>query len=221
MYNAVRFMIWGNGREGVRHSSRLYEAMKVKFSRKMVGHRGYMKGKKMSDDARRKISKALKGRKGHVAWNKGKHHSEETKQKLREKTIEQFNSDEKRERHRKSCVEKWNDTEYRNKVSSTIKKQMKDPERRKKCSHKPTQRFYDAMKKRRGSKSPMAGKHHSEESKQKNREKHLGRTPWNKGLKRCTNGVSILYKKDLPEGFQWVSQKRKKNNDNLLEKEID
>jgi group I intron endonuclease len=33
-----------------------------------------------------------------------------------------------------------------------------------------------------GKNHPMFGKHHTEESKQKNREKHLGRVPWNKGV---------------------------------------
>lgn len=37
---------------------------------------------------------------------------------------------------------------------------------------------------RKSTQSPMKGKHHSDESKEKNRLAHLGRTPWNKGLKK-------------------------------------
>lgn len=37
---------------------------------------------------------------------------------------------------------------------------------------------------RKSTQSPMKDKHHSDESKEKNRLAHLGRTPWNKGLKK-------------------------------------
>jgi len=47
------------------------------------------KGKKLSEEHRRKISEALKGKtksgqfkKGHKPWITGKHHSEETKRKM-------------------------------------------------------------------------------------------------------------------------------------------
>lgn len=39
--------------------------------------------------------------------------------------------------------------------------------------------------------SPMKNKHHTEESKQKNREKHLGKEPWNKGLSHHLSEDSI------------------------------
>lgn len=43
----------------------------------------------------------------------------------------------------------------------------------------------------KGEVSPMAGKKHSEESKEANRKAHLGKTPWNKGLK----GVMVAWNK--------------------------
>lgn len=37
-------------------------------------------------------------------------------------------------------------------------------------------------KSKKGKTSGMKGKHHNEESKEKNRQAHIGKTPWNKGL---------------------------------------
>ena len=51
-------------------------------------HNAFKKGKKRSDETRRKLSEAKKGEKnpnyGKPAWNKGKHLSEETKKKMSE-----------------------------------------------------------------------------------------------------------------------------------------
>lgn len=58
MYNAVRFIVCGS--EGLRHSSRLYANMKVQFSRKMSES---MKGKPKSEEQKRKMSEAHKGKK--------------------------------------------------------------------------------------------------------------------------------------------------------------
>ena len=33
-----------------------------------------------------------------------------------------------------------------------------------------------------GKPSPIKGKHHTEEAKEKNRQAHLGKVPWNKGI---------------------------------------
>lgn len=201
-------MKYGKGRVSLKYNSRLYELMKKRFSEKMKGHIGWMKGKHLSEEAKNKISIAHKG-KGHPAWNKGKHHSEETKEKLRIANKLQFCDPEKRDKHRQACKDKWNDEEYRRKVTAACVERMKDPEERKKCGHKPSTKFFDAMKKRRGVPSAMKGKHHSEESKNKNRLAHKGKTPWNKGLKRCSNGVSIRYEKELPEGYFWLPPKRR------------
>ncbi len=51
---------------------------------------GCTRGKSMSQEAKRKIGLASKGNKyslGRTPWNKGKHHSEATKQKLRESAL--------------------------------------------------------------------------------------------------------------------------------------
>ena len=49
---------------------------------------GYNKGKKRSEETKRKISEAKKGK---PAWNKGKKHTEETKRKMSEaKKVKSF-----------------------------------------------------------------------------------------------------------------------------------
>ena len=73
------------------------------------------KGKKMSEEAKEKIGKAHKGKeisrstrdklsnanKGQIPWMTGKHHSEETKKKIRQKALEQFKNGMPEE-HRKN-----------------------------------------------------------------------------------------------------------------------
>lgn len=87
MYSAITYMQTGRHKNRqFKYNNRLYEKNREKFGRKQ-------KGKIVSEETRRKISKANKG---HIAWNKGitfmkgenhpffgKHHTEDTKQKLR------------------------------------------------------------------------------------------------------------------------------------------
>ena len=72
----------------------------------------HWKGKKLSDETRRKISESLKGcalteehrrniseaQKGRSAWNKGKHHTEETRRKISESLKGKHRSDETRKK---------------------------------------------------------------------------------------------------------------------------
>lgn len=76
----------------------LSEETKQKLSIAHKGHLGWNKGRPMSEDARQKLSNALKGRhlsekakqklsnyrKGKTSWNKGKKFSEETRKKMSE-----------------------------------------------------------------------------------------------------------------------------------------
>ena len=87
MYAAITYMQTGRHKDRkFKFNNRLYGKIKEEFGRKQ-------KGKKLSEEAKRKISEANKGC---IPWNKGipflkgeknpmygKHHSEETKQKLR------------------------------------------------------------------------------------------------------------------------------------------
>jgi len=58
------------------------EETKKKISEANKGKPGYFKGKHLSDETKRKLSEAHLGK---TSWNKGKHLSEETKRKLSEK----------------------------------------------------------------------------------------------------------------------------------------
>ncbi len=43
----------------------------------------------------------------------------------------------------------------------------------------------------KGEKNPFFGKHHTEEAKEKNRQAHLGKTPWNKGKKAVKRAAQM------------------------------
>ena len=66
-----------------------------------------------SDENRRlivgqKLSQSLKGKSSPM---RGKKHTEETKQKLRDANIRQFSSEEQRQKHRQSCLDFWSTNE--------------------------------------------------------------------------------------------------------------
>lgn len=60
----------------------------------------------------------------------------------------------------------------------------------------------------RGKPSPMKGRHHTEESKAKNAEKHRGKTAWNKGL--FGEGSPMYGKKHSPETIQKMREAAKR-----------
>jgi hypothetical protein len=114
----------------------------------------WIKGKKMSEEHRKKLSLAHKGKplsdshrealKGRTPWNKG---------------MTGLSSPMKGKTH---------STESRKKMSE---------------AHKGKKLSEEHKNKLRGRPSPMKGKKHTEESRKKMSNKLKGRTPWNKGLK--------------------------------------
>ena len=90
--------------EGKHHSEKTKRILSEKTSQIMKGHAPWLRGRKASEETKRKQSLAMKGRsnywlkgkhlsenhkrkvsdalKGKTTWNKGKHHSEETKKKM-------------------------------------------------------------------------------------------------------------------------------------------
>jgi len=87
--------------------------------------------------------------------NRGKHFSDEHKEKISESTMGRIILEKSKMYGNKNPAKRL---EVREKISNTLKDRFS------------------------GEKHPMFGKHHTEEAKQKNREKHLGKKPWNKGI---------------------------------------
>jgi len=65
-----------------------------------------------------------------------------------------------------------------------------------------SEKFQEAIKNSYGKVSSFKGKHHTEESKQKNREKHLGQIPWNK----IGDGINSLNIRGMIEYKEWRLQ---------------
>lgn len=95
---------------------------------------------------------------------------EETKLKIRESNLGQKRSDLVRQKISKGHLGLVPSLETRLKLSISQRGKIVSEETCKKISES-----------KKGCVSSMKGKHHSEESKQKNREKHLGKIGWNRG----------------------------------------
>ena len=83
----------------------------------------------------------------------GKHHTEESKTLIREKALERYVNEENHPMYGKHHTEE-------SKALIREKALERDVS---------------------GENNPFYGKHHTAESNEKNRQTHLGRTPWNKG----------------------------------------
>lgn len=109
------------------------------------------KGKVLSEEHRKHISEAISGENNGMY---GKHHSEETRQKISETRKERIAAGEI------TPIHVVMSDEAKTKISEKAKERLKDP-----------------------TKHPMYSRHQSEETKRKISEAKKGRIPWNKGLK--------------------------------------
>ncbi|HNS71653.1 MAG TPA: NUMOD3 domain-containing DNA-binding protein, partial [bacterium] len=76
-----------------------------------------------------------------------------------------------------------------------------------------------------GEKNPMYGRKHSEESKKKNSNSHLGKKAWNKGLTKETNEIIRTYSEKLkvPHSLEWnekISKGVKKYYENQVNHKV-
>ncbi len=148
------------GGKGGKHS----EATKKKLSLAKKGiPNTWQKGKRLSEETKKKISVIAKERQ----WFLGKHHSEETKCKMRKARALQTITEESKKKMSKShkgqisgMKGKHHSEENKRKMSEARKKLCADPEFRKKISEACMNRDFI------GAGNPMYGKTHSEETKE-------------------------------------------------------
>lgn len=143
------------------------------------GDGGSNKGRKFSEEHRKKIAEAMKG----DQRNKGRHHTEEARRHMSE-----------------GHKGKPHSEEQKRKVSQKLKGHSVSEETRKKLSKASKGRKHSEEAKRKMSESAkrrpsnFKGKHHSEESRKKMSTSLKGRTAWNKGRHcKVVNGKRVYY----------------------------
>lgn len=132
---------------------------------------------------------------------KGHHHSEESKAKCRAsvlKTYELNNTRQKLSEMKKGVPKS---EEHKVAIGNALRGKPKSEEHRQHCKEA-QQKYFETHE------GTFKGRHHSEESKEKNRLAHLGNPSWNKGLKLGSNGTHWynngevnVKAKECPEGF--------------------
>ncbi len=152
------------------------------------------KGFKHSDETKRKISEAQKGRvfsnvtrqkmseaqKGHIPWNKGICHSEESKRKMSEAKRGKTPSAETRRKLSESMKDRVFSEEHRQKISKSLKGRIFSEEHKRKISENAKGRTHSQEAKekmsnsRTGKKNHFYGKKHSAETKEKISAAHTG-----------------------------------------------
>lgn len=144
--------------------------------RDVSGENNPMYGKHHTDEVKAAQSARMKGKNlGKPPANKGVPHTPEAKAKMSEAQKGEKNgfygkhhTEEAKEKNRQAHLGKHPSEETRAKMRG----RHPSPETRAKMSES-----------RKGEKNHFFGKHHTEESKEKNRQAHLGQIPWNKGKK--------------------------------------
>ena len=132
---------------------------------------------------------------------KGHHHSEESKAKCRASILKTFELNNTRQKLSEARRGVPKSEEHKVAIGNALRGKPKSEEHRQHC--KEAQRKYFETHE-----GTFKGKHHSEESKEKNRLAHLGKPSRNKGKKLGPNGThwynngEINVKaKECPEGF--------------------
>ena len=131
----------------------------------------------------------------------GKHHSEESKARCRESVLKTFEINNTRQKLSEMRRGIPKSEEHKVAISNALRGKPLSEEHRQHC-REAQQKYFETHE------GTFKGKHHSEESKEKNRLAHLGKPSWNKGLKLGTNGThwynngKINVKaKECPDGF--------------------
>ena len=158
-------------------------------------------GKHLSEDTRRKLSEANKGKSSGM---KGKHHTEDTRRKLSETKKGKHLSEETRKKMSESHKGKpaWMKGKHHSEESckkmSEAKKGENNPRFGKPAWNNGKHHSAESLKKMsealKGEKCYIFGKHHSDETRKKMSESHKGKHWYN-------NGETSIQTETCPEGF--------------------
>ena len=153
------------------------------------------------EETRRKLSESRSGEKNHMF---GKHHSEETKQKIGEVHKGKHISEEQKKKLSVALKGRIMSDEHKKKIGEANKDKHLSEETKKKISQ--TKKGLQS-----GEKHPMFGKHHSEESKKKMSQNHYD----------CSGEKNPMFGKHLSEETKKKMSLSKKGKPNLkLSKQI-
>jgi len=153
------------------------------------------KGSKLSEEHKRKISKSLIGR---VSWSRGL--TKETDERLK-KMGEKISLNQKQEDYYNSGEFTKGFTPWNKGLTKENNEILKNASIKNSIS-------------RKGFPSPMKGKHHTEEAKEKMSQKRLGKTPWIKGrshTRETRKKIGLMGKGRIP----WNKGLTKENNKSL------
>lgn len=157
----------------------------IKLFRHTEKTKAQMRSRRHTEEEKAKIRKKLTGRKfteEHKAklskLHSGRKLTEEHKAKLRAKALARNMSGERHPMYGKHHTEESKEIMRQKHLGNSAHKGKHHTEETKAILRtKALERDVS------GENNPFFGKHHTEEAKEKNRQAHLGRTPWNKGKK--------------------------------------
>ena len=181
------------------------EESKKKMSNAKKGKPAHNKGIPMSEETKKKLSESKKGLlSGEKNPMFGKHHSEETKQKIGGVHKGKHISEEQKKKLSVALKGRIMSDEHKKKIGEANKGRHHSEESKKKISQ--TKKGLQS-----GEKHPMFGKHHSEESKKKMSQNHYD----------CSGEKNPMFGKHLSEETKKKMSLSKKGKPNLkLSKQI-
>lgn len=155
-------------------------------------------GKTLSEEHKANISESMTGEK-HPFF--GKHHTSEAKEAIRqahlgrhhsEETKSQMSVDRKGENHPMYGKKHTEESKAKMRQSHLGNSSRKGVP----CSEETKTKIREKSLERdlSGEKNPFYGKHHTDEAKEKNRQAHFGKIPWNKGIP-CSESTKAKIRK--------------------------
>ena len=171
--------------------------------------RGQIQHHVITDEIRRKLSEASKGRPGAM---KGKHHSEETKEKMRKASTEYMNRPDVKKK-RSEMMKGQNNPFYGKHHSKETRELISRLNKGRVHTEAVKKHLSEVLS---GENAPMYGRPHTELSKQKMRKAMEGRECPNKGKVWITNGCDnkMIFESEMDNypGYHLGCSKKQKEN---------